>query len=105
MLGIRFSAAKSTMSFSHVFQGTPGRSRHATSDFVHFAKAKGLTKSDRRYLTALRTGVNEAWVETVGRHQVRPEETGGGNDLLDFDPAQAPLETGRCDDGATRPEP
>jgi hypothetical protein len=47
-----------------VFQGTPGR-RHARSDFVPFAKAKGLTKSDRRYLTALRTGVNDAWTDDI----------------------------------------
>jgi hypothetical protein len=45
-----------------VFQGDVG-TRHAMSDFVPFAKAKGLTKTDRRYLTALRTGVNDAWVE------------------------------------------
>ena len=45
-----------------VFQGEPG-DRHALADFVPFAKAKGLTKADRKYLTALRTGVNEAWVE------------------------------------------
>jgi hypothetical protein len=45
-----------------VFQGRPGN-RHAMSDFVPFAKAKGLTKTDRRYLTALRTGVNDAWSE------------------------------------------
>jgi hypothetical protein len=45
-----------------VFQGEPGN-RHAASDFVPFAKAKGLSKADRKYLMALRTGVNEAWAE------------------------------------------
>jgi hypothetical protein len=45
-----------------VFQGAPGH-RHTDSDFVPFGKAKGLTKADRKYLTALRTGVNDAWVE------------------------------------------
>jgi hypothetical protein len=48
-----------------VFQGAPG-DRHAMSDFVPFAKAKGLAKADRKYLMALRTGVNEAWVEASG---------------------------------------
>ena len=45
-----------------VFQGEPGN-RHALADFVAFTKAKGLTKADRKYLTALRTGINDAWVE------------------------------------------
>jgi hypothetical protein len=45
-----------------VFQGEPGK-RHAATDFVPFGKAKGLSKADRKYLTALRTGVNEAWAE------------------------------------------
>ena len=45
-----------------VFQGEPGK-RHAATDFVPFAEAKGLSKADRKYLTALRTGVNEAWAE------------------------------------------
>jgi hypothetical protein len=45
-----------------VFQGTPGN-RHSLRDFVPFAKAKGLAKADRKFLTALRTGVNDAWVE------------------------------------------
>jgi hypothetical protein len=45
-----------------VFEGQAGK-RHAMSDFVPFAKAKSLTKTDRKYLTALRTGVNDAWVE------------------------------------------
>jgi hypothetical protein len=44
-----------------VFRGQPG-DRHAMSDFVPFAKAKGLTKADRKYLAALRTGVNDTWV-------------------------------------------
>jgi hypothetical protein len=46
-----------------VFQGQSG-DRHAASDFVPFAKAKGLSKADRKYLTALRTGVNEAWADS-----------------------------------------
>ena len=45
-----------------VFQGEPGQ-RHAATDFVPFGEAKGLSKADRKYLTALRTGVNEAWAE------------------------------------------
>ncbi len=45
-----------------VFQGEPSR-RHATTDFVPFGEAKGLSKADRKYLTALRTGVNDAWTE------------------------------------------
>jgi hypothetical protein len=45
-----------------VFQGEPGK-RHAATDFVPFGEAKGLSKADRKYLTALRTGVNEAWAE------------------------------------------
>jgi hypothetical protein len=45
-----------------VFQGRPGNS-HAMADFVPFSKATGLSNADRRYLTALRTGVNDAWVE------------------------------------------
>jgi hypothetical protein len=52
-----------------VFQGDVGK-RHAMSDFVPFSKAKGLTKADRRYLTALRTGVNEAWVEASADRRV-----------------------------------
>jgi hypothetical protein len=47
-----------------VFQGNPGN-RHSLSDFVPVAKAKGLAKADRKYLMALRTGVNEAWVEAA----------------------------------------
>jgi hypothetical protein len=45
-----------------VFQGKPSK-RHAASDFVPFGEAKGLSKADRKYLTALRTGVNDAWAE------------------------------------------
>jgi hypothetical protein len=63
-----------------VFHGEPG-DRHAMSDFVPFAKSKGLSKADRKYLTALRTGVNEAWVETsdgtkVARNTRDVETTG-----------------------------
>ena len=52
-----------------VFEGQAGK-RHAMSDFVPFAKAKGLTKTDRKYLTALRTGVNDAWVEAAADTKV-----------------------------------
>ena len=52
-----------------VFQGDAGN-RHALSDFVPFAKAKSLTKADRKYLTALRTGVNDAWVEAPAETKV-----------------------------------
>ena len=52
-----------------VFQGTRGN-RHAAADFVPFAKAKGLSKTDRKYLTALRTGVNDAWVEETADTKV-----------------------------------
>jgi hypothetical protein len=47
-----------------VFQGTPGE-RHSPRDFVPFRKAKGLAKADRKYLMALRTGVNTAWAEAA----------------------------------------
>ena len=47
-----------------VFQGESG-SRHRVSDFVPFAKVKGLSKGDRKYLMALRTGMNEAWAEST----------------------------------------
>jgi hypothetical protein len=47
-----------------VFQGEQGE-RHAMSDFVPLAKAKGLNNADRKYLTALRTGVNDAWLEAA----------------------------------------
>lgn len=63
-----------------VFQGQPGN-RHAVSDFVPFSSAKSLTKADRRYLTALRTGVNDAWVEasdtTKVAQKTRDVETTG----------------------------
>jgi hypothetical protein len=45
-----------------VFQGEPSK-RHAATDFVPFGEAKRLGKADRKYLTALRTGVNDAWTE------------------------------------------
>jgi len=45
-----------------VFQGEPSK-RHAATDFVPFGEAKRLSKADRKYLTALRTGVNDAWTE------------------------------------------
>jgi hypothetical protein len=63
-----------------VFRGEPGE-RHAMSDFVPFTRAKGLTRADRKYLTALRTGVNDAWVEgaedTKVARRTRDVETTG----------------------------
>jgi hypothetical protein len=62
-----------------VFQGEPGK-RHAATDFVPFGEAKGLSKADRKYLTALRTGVNDAWTEesdTKMARNTRDVETTG----------------------------
>ena len=63
-----------------VFQGEPG-SRHRVSDFVPFAKAKDLSKADRKYLSALRTGANDAWAEGTETskvaHKPRDVETTG----------------------------
>ena len=63
-----------------VFQGQPGK-RHAAKDFVVLSKAKELSKADRKYLTALRTGVNEAWAEetteTKTARNTRDVETTG----------------------------
>jgi hypothetical protein len=45
-----------------VFQGSSGE-RHAASDFVPFGKASGLAAKARKYLTALRSGVNDSWAD------------------------------------------